>query len=476
MQWGDAGNVRLMMESIEECRGLAQDLGINLWFRQGGYLFLARTEAGERRLVRNAELHAEVGAPTRLLTAAEAQAIVPQLDVAEVRLASYNPDDGVVFPWPFVWGYAAQAVRHGVHLRTHTSVASRPARRRLHARAVDRRARRRGPRRQRDRRVERIIKPSPRHRAAEPPPPPRDPELRAAQAVPRSAGRRPVDRPVLLAEHPRRAGHRHHPARREGRQRHLADLHSSLRFLGHLSRTLTRLMPITAAMKVLRQWVGPYDVSPDGDAIVGPSPGHPNADPGVRLHRPRLHDGARGRPPARALPRRWDSPPDARALGPGSIRRRRGQPARGHDHRLTRRHPRRRSRRRLFRSGCVSTAIPGRPGSDRRVVVPRCVRRNLLCEPHFSGIIGVLCSPDFAQVSRSSGPCTHLACVAGDAGPRERPPEHPRRRGDRGGRDAPTRASRSALLWPSTTEALRPVLASRNCSDLSSGIHAARGG
>lgn len=43
MQWGDEGNVRIMMESIEICRGLAQELGINLWFRQGGYLFLARS-------------------------------------------------------------------------------------------------------------------------------------------------------------------------------------------------------------------------------------------------------------------------------------------------------------------------------------------------------------------------------------------------------------------------------------------------
>jgi len=34
-------------------------------------------------------------------------------------------------------------------------------------------------------------------------------------------------------------------------------------------------MPITGAVKVLRQWAGPYDVSPDGDAIVGPSPGQP---------------------------------------------------------------------------------------------------------------------------------------------------------------------------------------------------------
>jgi sarcosine oxidase subunit beta len=47
----------MMMESIEICRGLAQELGINLWFRQGGYLFIARTEAGESRLRRNAELH-----------------------------------------------------------------------------------------------------------------------------------------------------------------------------------------------------------------------------------------------------------------------------------------------------------------------------------------------------------------------------------------------------------------------------------
>ena len=82
----------------------------------------ARTEAGESRLTRNAELHHRLGAPTRLLSGAEALEIVPQLDVSDVRLAAFNPEDGVVFPWPFVWGYAGQAVSRGVTVRTHTAV------------------------------------------------------------------------------------------------------------------------------------------------------------------------------------------------------------------------------------------------------------------------------------------------------------------------------------------------------------------
>jgi sarcosine oxidase subunit beta len=304
MQWGDAGNVRLMMESIDECKGLAQDLGINLWFRQGGYLILARNEAGEQRLIRNVELHAEVGAPTRLLGPAEAQAIVPQLDVSEVRLATFNPEDGVVFPWPFVWGYAAQAVKRGVALRTHTAVTRvepRGDRYALHLSTGERLT------------AERVVNatgawshglnhglgialPNRPHRheilSSEPLKPFLDPLV--------------VDLGSGLYSRratPRRAGHRHHlPDAADGSDTRLT-LHSSLRFLGHISRTLTRLMPVVAGMKVLRSGSAPYDVSPDGDAIVGRAPatrGHP----GVRLHRPRLHDGARGRPPARALARR----------------------------------------------------------------------------------------------------------------------------------------------------------------------------
>lgn len=277
MQWGDAGNVALMMESIELCKGLAQELGINLWFRQGGYLFLARSEAGEQRLHRNAELHAEVGAPTRLITPAEAQAIVPQLDASQVRLASFNPEDGVVFPWAFVWGYAAKAVERGVLLRTHTAVAAlEPAAEGfalrlstgeiVHARRVVNATGAWSGALNRQLEIDLPNRPH-RHEilSSEPLKPFLDPlvvDLSTGLYFSQST-RGELVAGITLPDAP------------DGSDEALT-LHSSLRFLSHLSRTLTRLLPVTAAMKVLRQWVGPYDVSPDGDAIVGPSPGHPD--------------------------------------------------------------------------------------------------------------------------------------------------------------------------------------------------------
>src|ERR1700742_5019527 len=44
-QWSSEANVRLMRESVELCRTFAARMKINVWFRQGGYLFLARTPA-----------------------------------------------------------------------------------------------------------------------------------------------------------------------------------------------------------------------------------------------------------------------------------------------------------------------------------------------------------------------------------------------------------------------------------------------
>lgn len=280
MQWGDAGNVALMMQSIGMCQSLAQELGINLWFRQGGYLFVARTEAGERRLIRNAELHREVGAPTRLLTGAEARERVPQLDVSQVRLAAFNPEDGVVFPWPFVWGYAGQAVARGVTVRTHTAVQ------RLEIRAE-------GLRLWLDtgehldaarvlnatgawsielNRALGIALPNHPHRheimSSEPLKPFLDPlvvDLCTGLYFSQSTRGEIVAGITLPPPAP--------PA--HSTPTTAIDLRSSRRFLAHLGRALTRLMPIAADLRVLRQWAGPYDVSPDGDAIVGPSPGVP---------------------------------------------------------------------------------------------------------------------------------------------------------------------------------------------------------
>src|ERR1700722_7732284 len=121
-QWSSEANVRLMQESIQMCRDFASEMKINVWFRQGGYLFLARSEDKRRALESSVKLQNENGLPTRMLTPAEARGIVPELDTDGVVAASYNPEDGVVFPWPFVWGFAQAARKLGVQVRTFTEV------------------------------------------------------------------------------------------------------------------------------------------------------------------------------------------------------------------------------------------------------------------------------------------------------------------------------------------------------------------
>src|SRR5258707_7991231 len=121
-QWSSEANVRLMRESIKMCRDFASQMKINVWFRQGGYLFLARTEEKRRALEQSVRVQNECGLMTRMLAPREAKDIVPELDVDGVIAASFNPDDGVVFPWPFLWGYAEAAKKLGVEVSTFTDV------------------------------------------------------------------------------------------------------------------------------------------------------------------------------------------------------------------------------------------------------------------------------------------------------------------------------------------------------------------
>ena len=59
-----------------------------------------------------------------MLAPEEAQEIVPELDAGPFRAACYNPTDGIVFPWPFLWGYARAAAARGVAIHTSTPVTA----------------------------------------------------------------------------------------------------------------------------------------------------------------------------------------------------------------------------------------------------------------------------------------------------------------------------------------------------------------
>jgi sarcosine oxidase, subunit beta len=277
-QWSSEANVRLMQESIRMCQDFANEMKINVWLRQGGYLFIVRSEEKRRALEASSKVQNECGLPTRMLTPAEAKKIVPELDTNGIVAASYNPDDGVVFPWPFVWGFATAAEKRGVEVATFTEACGfeteGSAITGVHLRtlAKDAEGQETGRAFVRTRKV-----------------------VNACGAWSPSIAKLLG---VSLPNHP----HRHEICSTEplkpwlrplvadltdglyfsqstrgeivggiGQERvpDGIDQRSSFSFLGLYARSLTRACPILGHVKVLRQWAGCYDLTPDQNPIVG---------------------------------------------------------------------------------------------------------------------------------------------------------------------------------------------------------------
>jgi sarcosine oxidase subunit beta len=272
-QWSTELNIRLMQESVELCRRFAVDLGVNVWFRQGGYLFIARSAAEVARLEKNIALQNRCGVATRMLDPKQALAIVPELDLTGIVGAAYNPTDGILFPWPFLWGYARQAAAHGARIFTQTPVAGlerqkaggylvHTPRGSLRARRVINATGAWSPKLGQMIGVDIPTYPI-RHEicSSEPLKPflrPMVSELSSGLYCSQSM-RGEIVGGVTIPGHSSTYG-----------------MGSTLEFLATYARRLVRLMPILGDIKVLRQWAGPYDQSPDGNPILGAAPGHPD--------------------------------------------------------------------------------------------------------------------------------------------------------------------------------------------------------
>ncbi len=273
-QWTTPTLIELAKESIDFMGRFAQELGINIWLRRGGYLFLAHDEKTSRRLEQSTELQRKHGLPTRMIDADAACAIAPELDQSRFISAAWNPDDGVVFPWPFLWGYADGARKRGARIETFTQVtgielAQAQGGSRVHAVRTDRGV------------------------------------VRADRVVIASGAWSPSITKFANVELPNRP-YRHEIVSSEPLKPFLGPLvsmlgtglyfsqsmrgeivggmgdpdeppglnqESSLRFLTRYARALTELMPRVREVKLLRQWAGCYDVTPDHSPILGETPG-----------------------------------------------------------------------------------------------------------------------------------------------------------------------------------------------------------
>jgi len=268
-QWSTEDHIRLAQMSVQFYRNFSAALGLNIWFRQGGYLFLARDERSAAAMEKNVKLQNSLGVPTRLLEPSEARRIVPQLSIEGVKLCAYNPTDGVLFPWPVLWGLAKENRRMGIDIETFTRVTAIDVRGGKIVKVVTDRgaiatnlvvnaaggwsaqiARLAG--------VELPNKPY-RHEilVSEPLKPFLDPMVAD------------LSNGTYLSQTMRGelCGGISDPEEKSS-----LDNSSSLRFLRRMSRSMLQLFPHLGPVKVLRQWAGYYDETPDGNPVLGYTP------------------------------------------------------------------------------------------------------------------------------------------------------------------------------------------------------------
>jgi sarcosine oxidase, subunit beta len=265
-QWTTPTMIRLARRSQEIGERFAAEMGINVWFRRGGYLFLAPTPELVKRIETNARLHVEQGLRTRILSPREALEVVPQLDPGRFLAASWNPDDAVVFPWPFAWGYAARAEAMGARILTFTGVQGfESAGRRLTAVVTDRGT-------IRCRTVVNACGAWSRDLAAlagvKVPNEPERHEIMVTEPLKPWLGPlvSVLGSGLYFSQSGRGeiVGGMGDPDEPVG-----LDTSSTLRFLARFARAITACVPMTAGLKVMRQWAGCYDVTPDNNPILG---------------------------------------------------------------------------------------------------------------------------------------------------------------------------------------------------------------
>jgi sarcosine oxidase subunit beta len=114
-------------ESVKLYEQLALDLDFNVMFSQRGHLTLAHSDAAVRTMRWRAEVNQLQGVDSRLIFPDEIAKLCPMLDLSDhprypIQAALYHPPGGIIRHDAVVWGYARGADQRGVHIHQLTEV------------------------------------------------------------------------------------------------------------------------------------------------------------------------------------------------------------------------------------------------------------------------------------------------------------------------------------------------------------------
>jgi sarcosine oxidase subunit beta len=123
-QFSHPANIRLSREAVRVFERFEEDFGVDMEFRQVGYLFLAQSQDVWQEFLTNVETQRQHGVPVEALTVDEIRYRWPYLNGDDLQGGTFCPEDGYADPYMAAMGFANAARRLGVRIEEQTRVTA----------------------------------------------------------------------------------------------------------------------------------------------------------------------------------------------------------------------------------------------------------------------------------------------------------------------------------------------------------------
>lgn len=273
-QWTTEENIRLAQESVAMYENMSAELGYQVFFRQGGYLMITENEDDLPAMKKAVALQNKCSVPTEFMKPEECLKIVPDLNISKLKGASFCPKDGTAYPFAVVWGYARACHRMSVQTFIRTTVTDiKSENGRILGVATDRGSIATPL-------VINCAGPWARHMATKVGV--SLPNVQERHEIMVSEGMKPFLDPMVISItngiyfsqslRGEIVGGIGDPTEPQWTNPEDFDTRSQLRFAVRFAKALTELYPRAAQVRMMRQWAGLYDVTPDHRPILGSVP------------------------------------------------------------------------------------------------------------------------------------------------------------------------------------------------------------
>ena len=268
--YGIAESVRFYQRALDLYAALEEETGSWIMHKTKGLLWLAHTESGLRAERARTLLNQAMGARTEMVTPEEALALCPHLDLTgggryPVMGGSYHLGGATARHDRVVWAYAQGALRRGTHILQHTPVTGllRDGERVTGVQTAT------GPISARI--VMSAVAGWSTHVAsmAGVRLPIRTHPLQALVTNPYALGFEPIVASSELLCYVSQTARGHMLMGAEFDSQPSYSRASSFEFLASVSAKVTKLLPFMGDLRVLRQWAGICDITPDYSPIMG---------------------------------------------------------------------------------------------------------------------------------------------------------------------------------------------------------------